>query len=117
MNTPGRQNSSNNNSRRLLWLAHSIKEEMAAIKNVMQQNSAVTVKQTNVYLTPTEREVLEWICQGYTNAEIATARGVSVDRIIKIIQKLFFETQTSKRTELVRWAFLTGYVSPRQQKE
>ncbi|KAL7564166.1 hypothetical protein ACA910_021140 [Epithemia clementina (nom. ined.)] len=92
----------------------NLKEEMATIKQIMKQNSANTVKQTNVYLTPTERDVLELLCQGYTNKEIAQERGVSTDRIIKIVQKLFAETQTKKRTELVRWAFQTGYVSPRQ---
>ena len=92
----------------------NLKEEMVNIKSIMQQNSANTVKQTNVYLTPGERDVLELVCLGYTNKEIAQERGVSTDRIIKIVQKLFQETQTTKRTELVRWAFQTGYVSPRQ---
>lgn len=92
----------------------NLKQEMATIKNIMKQNSANTVKQTNVYLTPTERAVLELVCQGLTNKEIAQERSVSTDRVIKIVQKLFTETNTRKRTELVRWAFQTGYVSPRQ---
>ena len=111
-NKNNKNNAKNNNNNDPVL--DNLKQEMETIKNVMKQNTETTFKQTNVYLTPTERDVLELVCQGLTSKEIAQERGVSNDRIVKIIQKLFLETQTKKRTELVRWAFDTGYASPRQ---
>jgi DNA-binding NarL/FixJ family response regulator len=71
------------------------------------------VKKTNIYLTDVEREVLELLCKGYTNGEIAEERGVNVIGVNRMIQKIYFETKTRTRTELVRWAITSGYVSPR----
>jgi DNA-binding NarL/FixJ family response regulator len=94
-------------------LAH-LKEEMTSIQQIMKQNTRSVVQKTLVYLTPAERDVLELLCQGMTNKEISEHRGVSLDRTVKIIQKLFAQTKTKNRTELVRWAFSTGYASMRQ---
>jgi DNA-binding NarL/FixJ family response regulator len=88
-----------------------LKEEMSNIKELMKQNGKNVVKKTTVYLTPTERKVLGYLSQGYTNAEIADARGVNVQGVIRMIQKMYSETGTRNRTELVRWAMQTGYVS------
>lgn len=90
-----------------------LKQEMAEIKEMMRRNGSVVVKKTDVYLTVAEREVLELLCKGYTNVEIAQERGVGLPRIKKMMQKLYQETQTQTRTELVRWAIQTGYVPPR----
>ena len=90
-----------------------LQQEMMSIKEIMQRNANTVVQQTNVYLTMAEREVLELICQGYTNQEIATARKVSVMGVTRVIQKLYDVTRTETRTELMRWAYRTGYVSKR----
>jgi DNA-binding NarL/FixJ family response regulator len=89
-----------------------LKQEMNQIKQIMKQNSRRVVKKTSVYLTPTERHVLQLVTQGLTNGEIAKIRNVSKDRIVRIVQKLYVETRTETRLELVRWAFDTGYASP-----
>ena len=88
-----------------------LKAEMSDIKQLLKQNGSNVVKATNVYLTPVERQVLELLCKGCTNAEIAEARGVSVIGVNRVIQKLYVTTETRTRTELVRWAIETGYVS------
>jgi len=90
-----------------------LKQEMAEIKQIMQRNADRVVKKTNVYLTPREREVLELLSKGYTNAEIAAERGVSVDGVVRTVQKLYAVTETRTRTELLRWAIETGYVARR----
>jgi DNA-binding NarL/FixJ family response regulator len=77
------------------------------------KNQMHVVKKTNIYLTDAEREVLELLCKGYTNGEIAEERGVNVIGVNRMIQKIYFETKTRTRTELVRWAITSGYVSPR----
>jgi DNA-binding NarL/FixJ family response regulator len=88
-----------------------LKQEMANIKDIMRRNGEKVVQKTSVYLTLVEREVLELLCRGYTNKEIAEERGVSITTVNRTIQKLYRVTDTDTRTELVRWAFKTGYVS------
>ena len=90
-----------------------LKEDIELIKQIMKRNSANVVKRTDVYLTDMERDVLETLCKGFTNSEIAQERGVSIIGINRVIQKLYSKTETRNRTELVRWAITTGYVSPR----
>jgi DNA-binding NarL/FixJ family response regulator len=90
-----------------------LKQDMENIKQIMRKNGASVVKKTNIYLTDAERDVLELLCKGYTNGEIAKERGVNVIGINRMIQKIYLETKTRTRTELVRWAITSGYVSPR----
>jgi DNA-binding response OmpR family regulator len=90
-----------------------LKEDLSNIKQLLRKNGSRVVKATDVYLTPAEREVLDLLCKGYTNGEIAAERGVNVLGINRTIQKMYLATQTRTRTELVRWAISTGYVSRR----
>ena len=90
-----------------------LKDDIDKIKQIMKRNSATVVKKTDIFLTNMEREVLELLCQGYTNLEIAEERNVGIIRINKVIQQLYTKTETRNRTELVRWAITTGYVSAR----
>lgn len=90
-----------------------LKEDIDKIKQIMKRNSGTVVKRTDIYLTDMERDILELLCKGYTNGEIADERGVSIIGINRVIQKLYSKTETRNRTELVRWAITTGYVSPR----
>lgn len=92
-----------------------LKQDMDNIKQIMKKNSVAVVKKTDVYLTDTERDVLELVCKGYTNAEISSERQVGVNGINTVIQKLYLETQARTRTELVRWAISHGYVSPKSR--
>jgi len=87
-----------------------IVEEIQNVKQILKLKAAKVVKKTPVYLTPVQREVLEGICEGKSNDEIATDRGVSPQSIKVIVQNLFIATGLKKRTELIVWAFKTGYV-------
>lgn len=88
-----------------------LKADMSNIKQLLRRNGSKVVKATDVYLTPVERDTLELLCKGYTNGEIAEERGVSVIGVNRMIQKMYLTTRTQTRTELVRWAIETGYVS------
>lgn len=88
-----------------------LKADMSNIKQLLRRNGSSVVKSTDVYLTPVEREALELLCKGYTNGEIAEERGVSIIGVNRMIQRLYLMTTTRTRTELVRWAIETGYVS------
>lgn len=88
-----------------------LKDDMADIKYLLKRNANFVVKETDVYLTPTEREVLELLCKGFSNIEIAQARNVSKIGVNRYIQKLYSKTDTRTRTELVRWAIKTGQIA------
>lgn len=90
-----------------------LKADMGNIKQLLRRNGSKVVKATDVYLTPVERDTLDLLCKGYTNGEIAEERGVSVIGVNRMIQKMYLTTRTQTRTELVRWAIETGYVSRR----
>jgi DNA-binding NarL/FixJ family response regulator len=90
-----------------------IQQEMANVKLLLKQNAQSTVTQTDVYLTPAAREILEFVCEGYTNAEIAEKRGTSKNYVTKVMKRIYEETGTTTRTELLRWAIQTGYVNPK----
>ena len=79
-----------------------LKEEMATIKQIMRRTSAGVVKKTDVYLTDMERDVLELVSKGYSDAESAKERNVGVIGINRVIQKLYLRTETRTRTEIVR---------------
>lgn len=89
-----------------------LQQELVAIKEMMQDNTQRVVKSTTVFFTDTERAVLESVCEGYTNAEIAKTCNLSVDKVARTLTSLYRTTNCQTRTELVRWAFSTGYASP-----
>lgn len=102
-----------------------VQQELAAIKELLQPNvetkdTTTTARRNNdddassapVYLTPAEKQVLDLLSQGLTNAEIATARSISTSRVSVVLQQLYRKTSTRNRTDLVRWALQHGYVDP-----
>lgn len=68
------------------------------------------VQSTNVFLAPDERQVLEYLCQGLKNKEIAEQVFLSTRRVEQLMTSMFRKTETKNRTELVRWAVSTGTV-------
>ena len=71
----------------------------------------VEAEATNVYLAPAEREVLELLCKGLMNKEIAEELFISTRRVEQHLTSMYRKTGKSNRTELVRWAVSTGIVS------
>lgn len=63
-----------------------------------------------IFLNPAERDVLESLCQGRTNREIAEEIFTSRRRVEQHLTSMFRKTETTNRTELVRWAVRTGLV-------
>jgi len=68
------------------------------------------VEQTNVFLAPDEREVLELLCAGLMTKEISTKTYLSTRRVEQLLTRMFRKTGAKNRTELVRWAVKTGNV-------
>lgn len=89
-----------------------LQQELAVVQEMMQANTQRVVQSTTVFLTAVERAVLEGVAAGYSNAEIATQCNLSPNRVTQTLSRLYQVTKCSTRTELVRWAFATGYASP-----
>ena len=68
------------------------------------------VEQTNIFLPPDEREILELLCSGLMTKEIAAKTYLSTRRVEQLLTRMFRKTGAKNRTELVRWAVKTGNV-------
>lgn len=64
----------------------------------------------NLTFTKVEDLVLEYICQGYTNMEIANEIFKSVRTVEGYRKKLLDKTNTKNTAALVAWAFRNGFV-------
>jgi DNA-binding CsgD family transcriptional regulator len=62
-------------------------------------------------LTTREREVLEYLALGYTNAEIALACGNAKNTVKHQVASIFEKLGASTRAEAVRLAILEGHVA------
>jgi len=87
-----------------------LKQQISDVKKILRRNGKEFVKATDVYLTPREIEVLELLCKGYTNGEIASNCGISVITANRVVQALYSKTCLRNRTELLRWALQTGQI-------
>merc|ERR1711862_766446 len=64
----------------------------------------------NIFFIPDEKKVLELLCLGLTNKEIANRMFISQRRVEQHLTNMFRKTNVSNRTELVRYAVSTGNV-------
>lgn len=67
---------------------------------------------TNIKLSDREKEVLEYICKGYSNAEIAKALNLSQRTIDGHKAHLFDKTGAKNSPNLVMYAVKNGLVKP-----
>lgn len=66
--------------------------------------------QSSIVITSDEMDVLELLCQGYMNKEIAAELQYSTRWVEGHLTSMFRKTNCSNRTELVRWAVANEYV-------
>lgn len=96
-------------------LVDDLQQDVEEIKYMLLQQGGAGVgngwvEETNVFLAPDERRVLEFLCEGMYNQEIADEMELSRSRIESIITSMLRKTKLSNRTQLVRWAVSTGNV-------
>jgi DNA-binding NarL/FixJ family response regulator len=63
---------------------------------------------TTIFLAQDERRVLELLCLGHTNKEIAKMMYLSPRRIEQLLTRMYRKVNVKNRTEMVRWAIATG---------
>lgn len=59
-------------------------------------------------LTPREFEIIDRLCTGESNQDIATVLGISVETVKRHISNIFDKTGQSTRTEVVLFAISRG---------
>lgn len=96
-------------------LVDDLQQDVEEIKYMLLQQGGAGVgngwvEETNVFLAPDERRVLEFLCEGMFNQEIADHMDLSRSRIESIITSMLRKTKLSTRTQLVRWAVSTGNI-------
>jgi DNA-binding CsgD family transcriptional regulator len=71
--------------------------------------NARTVQMALASVTPREREVLHWVCEGKTDAEIGEILGISVHTVSKHLQRIFAKLGVENRTAAARFvSFAVG---------
>lgn len=96
-------------------LVEDLQQDLEEIKKLLLEHGGAGVgngwvEETNVFLAPDERQVLELLCQGLHNQEIADEVQLSKSRVESIITSMLRKTKLGNRTQLVRWAVSTGNV-------
>ena len=92
-----------------------LRRDLDEIKNLLLEEGGGGigngwVEQTNIFLAPDEREVLELLCKGLMTKEIAAKTNLSTRKVEQLLTRMFRKTEAKNRTELVRWAVSTGNV-------
>ena len=96
-------------------LVEDLQQDLEEIKHLLLEQGGAGVgngwvEETNVFLATDERQVLELLCQGLYNQEIADEVDLSKSRVESIITSMLRKTKVENRTQLVRWALSTGNV-------
>ncbi len=87
----------------------NIVQEIGTIRAMLQQEDIrVGSPPANINFTRREQSVLDLVCQGLMNKEIARRLDTGVRNVEKYVSKLFSKTGTNSRTELVRYALENG---------
>lgn len=87
------------------WFSHTVMEKLAQLR----QSGPVTTELAT--LTPREREILELICKGQGDAEIATALSLSRNTIRNHVANLYGKIGVKRRSAAVVWGRERGIAS------
>jgi DNA-binding CsgD family transcriptional regulator len=61
-----------------------------------------------VKLTPREREILQLVAEGYSNAQLARMLWVSHETVKFHLSNIYDKLEVRNRTEATRWAHVHG---------
>ena len=79
--------------------------QITEIRSMLTQGEATQSRDASLpNFTPREASVLQLVAEGLMNKEIARKLETSIRNVEKYVSRLFIKTETSSRTELVRYA-------------
>ncbi|HMA36421.1 MAG TPA: tetratricopeptide repeat protein [Chloroflexia bacterium] len=96
-----------------LSLAEALAEALAATpEDAVPVESPPATPATGETLTPAEQAILQHLAQGATNAQIATALGISVTTVRFHLRNLYSKLDVRSRSAATRYALAAGLVRP-----
>lgn len=87
------------------WFSHTVMEKLAQIRQPGSVGGELAA------LTPREREILELICKGHGDAEIASALKLSRNTIRNHVANLYSKINVKRRSAAVIWGRERGVAS------
>jgi PAS domain S-box-containing protein len=94
------------------WFTQSVMEKLANLREPRRVRRDGDLAS----LTLREREVLEMICQGMSDAEIARSLGLSRNTVRNHVATLYAKIDIHRRAEVIIWARERGITGPRNGK-
>ena len=81
-------------------------KQITEIRSMLTNNNSANKENSSAIpsFTPREESVLQLVAEGLMNKEIARKLETSIRNVEKYVSRLFIKTNTSSRTELVRYA-------------
>ena len=77
-----------------------------------RQTQPVSAGRGTELLTPRELDIVDLLCRGSSNAEIATALFLEPSTVKSHLSRIMTKTGTRDRVQLVVWAYDSGLVVP-----
>ena len=88
------------------WFSRGLIEKLAALRGVTRQDPPSTVADT---LTRREKQALQFICTGLSDAKIAAGLRLSPNTVRNHIASLYRKLGVHNRTEAALWGHAHGY--------
>lgn len=82
------------------------------VRDYLSQTPHAKYKETVDELTAREQEVLAYLAEGASNAEIAEALGISPKTVARHRENIMAKLNLHSRTELVKYAIRKGIIQP-----
>ncbi len=88
-------------------------KQITEIRSMLTNNNSSNKENSSAIpsFTPREESVLQLVAEGLMNKEIARKLETSIRNVEKYVSRLFIKTNTSSRTELVRYALENNLVT------
>ena len=88
-------------------------KQITEIRSMLTNNNSANQENSSAIpsFTPREESVLQLVAEGLMNKEIARKLETSIRNVEKYVSRLFIKTNTSSRTELVRYALENNLVT------
>jgi DNA-binding NarL/FixJ family response regulator len=92
-------------ARRVIAAFRSMSEKQAAEPAAAQSDAAAsaTSSASDAMLAPRERQVLEYLVEGYSYKEIAVQLGLSIGTVSTYVNRIYTKLHVSSRREVVAW--------------
>jgi DNA-binding NarL/FixJ family response regulator len=90
-------------ARRVIAAFRSMSEKQTAAPSAPGDAAAPAAAASDAMLAPRERQVLEYLVEGYSYKEIAVQLGLSIGTVSTYVNRIYTKLHVSSRREVVAW--------------